>query len=307
MSIYNVFREVAIKNAPKQAVMVDALTEEAPIYAGVPTAASSHDFTNVYEQINAVDGAVVTDVDGALSTVNVASELKQTDLKSIAGVIEVGEDKAAAFGGAPAYFAHKMPAILRRTGANVEYDMIYNILRKAAIDNGKLISAGGSGSANYTILCVKWTPGEIYGYYSQKMFGDGKVFDMTPLSGGSIYKDASGRAVYGMRMKTYFGVQVANPKNISAIVNIDIANATPKTPSEAQINDLIQEARGNPANTMLYMHPKVYSHVMKSYKATGVQYTNNDQNIAIGYNAFDGIKIVTSYNFINGTEATVSV
>lgn len=305
MSIYSVFREVAIKNAVKQTALVDALTEEAPIYGGVPTMAASHEFHNVYEEINNVDGAVVTDVDGALSAVDVKSELKQSALKSIAGVIEVGEDKAAAFGGAPAYFAHKMPSILRRTGANVEYDMIYNIMRKAAIDNGKLISAAGSGSTNYSILCVKWTEGENIGIYSPKMFGDGKVFDMTPLSGGSIYKDSTGRAVYGMRLKTYFGVQIANPRNIAAIVNIDIANS--KTPTEAQINDLIQEARGNAANTMLYMHPKVYSHVMKAYKATGVQYMNGDQNIGTGYNAFDGIRIVTSYNFINGTEATVSV
>ena len=303
MSINNVFREVAIKNAQKQTVMVDAFTDEAPIYASLPMQPSSHPFTNAYEEINSVTGAVVTDVDGTLSTVDAQRELKDVKLKLIAGLMEVGESKAAGFGGPQAYFASKLPAILRRTGSNTEYDLLYNVIRKAAIDNGKAVSVGGSSGKNYSILCVKWTAGENIGLYSPTMFGNGKVFDMLDL--GHYVKD--NRVVYGMRVGTYFGVQIANPRNVSAIVNIDIDSVTTKTPIAAQIDDLIMDARGNPSNTMIYCHPKIYSHVLKQFKATQIQYSNGDQSVAGGYNNWDGIRIVTSYNFDQGDEGNVSV
>lgn len=307
MPVTGVFREVAIATAKKQSQEINALTEESPLYGNMPMMASSHPFTNVYEEINDISGAVVTDVDGALTAMDVKSELKDTNLKVAAGLIEVGEEKARPFGGHQAYFTKKMPGLLARTGNNIEYDLIYNFLRKYAIDNERVVSAGGSGSANYSMICVKWSEDGVIGLFSPTMFGNGKVFEMTAVCNGAPYLDSSKRMVYGLSVKTYLGLQMANPKHISGIVNIDLFNATPKFPSEKQIDDMIIEARGNPSNTVIYCHPKVYSHALKSYKAAQVQVAPAENDPFRGFAKWDGIPIVTSWNFKNGDEGTVSL
>jgi hypothetical protein len=309
MAVKKHFRELAIDQAPKQAVMVDAVTEEAPILASMPMEAASNGFQNVYEELKDVDGAQFVALDEALPAIGMDAELNYVDLSVLGGIQEVGEDKARKFGGAVPYFAKKLPSILRVTGADTEQSILYNNIRTYAKTNGKLANAGGTNSgAMYSMLCVKWVAGETTGLYDSTGFGNGKAFDIMPINGGNVYKDGDSRLVYGQRIKTYIGVQLANPRYVSGIANIDlVVNESKSTgrealPTEEQIDDMLLEARANPANTFIYMHPKVKS-ALNVYKGSSLQTNVMDTDYNRTFDLWNGHRIIESYNFLE-TEAT---
>jgi len=323
MSIKNTFREVAIGLSSKQPELVDYLLEDAPILDVVPFQPTSSGLNHVYEELLDVTGAGLVDLDGELTNVDSTSELKQTALSILGGTIEVGEDKAKQFGSAGAYFAGKIPAVLRKTGADTETSILYNSLRSAAILarsntslTGRLdhaISATGNSNTNYSIICVKWEPGAVTGLYDPNGFGRGLLFDMEAINGGDLYytKQSAYKTLgYGMRMKSYFSILTANPRNISTIVNIDISDANPANwdlPTSAQIDDIIDAVRGQVGgNTMLLMHPKVKS-ALGSFKEAKLNTFVQEGEYKRTFDAWNGIPLVTSYNFLNGTETNVTL
>lgn len=299
------YRDIAIKNATKQVEMVDQLLEEAPIIAMMPMEPTTHGLHNVFEEISSVSGAGMVDLDAALPTVNADTKLSQTDLSILGGTMFVGEDKAKQLGGAAAYFASKTPLILRKTGEDLEKAIIYNNIRAYAINEGKAESAGGSGSVNYSILAVTWTRGEVTGLYDPNGFGNGKVFDIQPLNGGALYTNAQGINGYGVRLKSYLGLQLVNKRYISAIVNIDLDAGTPKPPTERMMDNVLLQARQN-SSTVLYMHPRVLTELY-NYKSARLQMAvnNTDVNRIVAY--WNGTPIITSYNFLDALEPTVSL
>ena len=309
MALKNHFRELAIEQAPKQSVMVDSVTEEAPILAEMPMQAASNGFQNVYEDLQNIEGAQFVALDEALPTVGMDAELKYVDLSVLGGEQEVGMDKARKFGGAGNYFASKMPSILRETGANTEQSILYNNIRAYAKTNSKLQNAGGTNDGNMlSMLCGKWVEGETTGLYDESGFGNGKVFELGQISNGAAYKNSSGALVYGQYMKTYIGVQLANDRNVAGIANIDlVASDSTDTgyvnlPTEAEITKMIRDARGNPANTRIYCHPRVLD-ALQVYKGSALQMTPADGDYDRVIMRWNGIPIVTSYNFLE-TEAT---
>lgn len=315
MALTNFFRDVAIAMATKQTKMIDAVTEEAPILAMLPMQEASHGLRNVYETLKDVDGAQLVNLDDELPSINADGTLEYQDLSVLGGIIRVGEDKAKRFGGAANYFATKMPSILRETGADTETSFIYNNLRPYAKANSREQDAGGTtATSQYSMLCVKWVEGETTGLYDPAGFGNGKVFDITPVNGGNVYEYSDGttnRLVYGQRMKTYLALQLANERNVSSIVNIELtADDTTATgyaalPTEAMINKAIRDARGNPANTFLYCHPAVLD-ALQVYKSGALQMLPADSNFNTAIASWNGIRFVTSYNFTAGTEAVVA-
>jgi len=311
MALTEFFRDVAIKNAPKQAVMVDALTEEAPILSGLPIEAASHGLSNVYEEVSEIDAGDIVDLDEALPSVNANSELHQTDLSVLGGKIKVGEDKAKKYGGAPVYFAKKMPSILRSTGNAMESGLFYNNFRAYASANSNLIDGGGSSDVNYTFMCVHYVPGEVTGLYDADGFGNGKVFDLKPINGGEIYEDSDGVIVYGLRMKTYFGIQLANARYVSGIVNNDITNDAPAGTrtfaTQTMMDDMILQARGAVGTTFIYCHPKAKAYLGSIYKLDKLQLVNGDNQVNSVVDAWNGIPIIGTYNVLNGTETDVTV
>lgn len=316
MAIKNFFRDVGIAMAKKQSVMIDAVTEEAPMLAQIPMQEASHGLRNVYEELKDVDGAQLLNLDDELPSVGCDGTLGYQDLSVLGGIIRVGEDKAKKFGSAVDYFATKMPSILRQTGADTETSLIYNNIRPYASANSKEQDAGGTtATSQYSMVCVKWVPGETIGLYDADGFGDGKVFDIMPVNGGNVYEytdsDDVNKLVYGQRIKAYFALQLANTRNVSSIVNIELtADATTDTgykalPTEAQINKMIRDARGNPANTFIYCHPSVLD-ALGAYKGAALQMTPVDGDYSTVLATWNGIKFITSYNFKDGTEAVVS-
>lgn len=290
-----------------QVALIDAITCEAPILRDLPMEESSHGLWNIYEKLEEVTGGDIVDQDEMLPLVSAETNLKQTDLSIIGGEMEVGEDTARKLGGPAAYFARKAIPVLRKTGMSAERRIVYDEFRAFAIDNGNVISAGGNSNANYSILCVHYVPGEICGVYDADGFGDGKTFDITPIAGGNLYKNMEGRLVYGMRLKTYFGLQLGNPEYVSAIVNCDIKNDKESArtfPTEMMMDDLLVNAKAG-QNTFIFCHPKVKSYLGTRYKLDHLSVQNNGFSTVI--DAWNGVPIVSSFNFDNGSEANVSL
>ncbi len=310
MALKNFFYDLAISQAKKQTVMVDAVTEEAPIIRQLPMEPASHGLWNVYEEVNQIDGADLVDLDAPLPEINSEGELKQIDLSVLGGTIKVGEDKARRYGSARNYFASKMPTILRQTGSDTETSIIYNNLRAYAAAAGKLQDAGGVDNVNYSMIAVSWVSGEMTGLYDPEGFGNGKVFDMTMLNGGNVYEDADGRLIYGMRIKNYIGLQLVNERYISAIVNIDLtdlAGAYTALPTERQVSDMIEDARGRGERTLIYCHPKVLTALGVEYKNSQLRMAPDNEDYNTQVSRWDGIRFLESYNFEDGTETNVAV
>jgi hypothetical protein len=301
MSLDNTFREVAIEQAPKQAALVDAVTEEAPILAAIPMEETSNGWQNVYEEIKKVDGAQLVALDEALPDVGVDSETKYVEVGKIGGKIEVGVDKASKFGGAANYFAKQIPTVLRETGAQTEKSLLYNNIRVFAKANGKLDNAlGDTVDKETSMLCVKWVSGETTGLFDPT---SGNAFKLTALSGGSEYLNAGGVEVQGMTIKNFFGLQLANPKYVSGIANIDLtpdsesATGYKALPTEAQVNKMLTDARANPGNTLIYCHPNTLN-ALGIYKGGALQMGVSEGDYNNQIVTWNGVRFLTSYNFL---------
>ena len=304
MAVSKSFREIAIANSKKQPDMVDQVLEEAPILANLPMQAASHGLWNMFEEQKAVTGAGLVDFDDELSEVDSLTELQQVDLSILGGKIYCGEDKARKFGSFSNYIQTKLPAILSQTGMDTEYSIIYNNLRQYAIDSSKYSLAGGSSNANYSIICVNWKPGQLTGLFDPDGFGKGALMDIAPISnGGLIERTVSGKSIlqYGARLKSYVGIQLANPRYISSLCNVDTSNV----PTEAEMDNLIGDSRATSGRSFLYMHPKVLT-MLYAYKSSALSITNAEQAKDRRIVEWNGIPIVTSYNFLDGTETNVA-
>jgi len=311
MSIF--LKELATFYAKKQQVLVDALTEEAPLLASMPLSPSTHGLYHVYEKLAAITPGDYTAIDAARTAVNLTTNLENVTLSIIAGILEQGKDSAQQLGGFDAVIRKKLPKILKKTGENVENDIIYNSFRSYAEDNSKLVSGGGSASANYTMLAITWTEGEMEGVFDKNIQAstEAMFFELTRMSNGGLYKNSSNLPVFGLDFTGILGVMMANPRYIAGIVNCDITNDDPvgtrTFPTIAQIDQMLVDARAN-SSTRIYCHPNVKNYLGATYKSGQVRYA---PRAAEGVNdivpAWNDVEIVPSYNFTAGSEATVSL
>lgn len=298
-------REIAIQKATKQVKLVDALTNEAPILASMPMEESSHQLTNVFEEIESVTGPSLVDLDAPLTEVGTNSKLKETALSVAGGIIKCPEDRAKMMGGFEVYVAKNITGVLRKSGMEFEANIYTNVLRKFAAANGKLTDAGGTGSTNYSLVVVHWVPGEITGLYSPDGFGNGKFFDLLPLYNGGLGIDPTTKQlVYAARLKTYFGVQTANERYVSSIVNIDPKNS--KVPTGEMLNEAIRNARGGD-NTFILCHPAVKDAISEKIKLEKMVTSSGEREVNTVIERYNGIPFLTSYNLPEGIEEKVTV
>jgi len=294
-------RELSIEYAKKQPTQVNTLLEETPILDIIPFEAASHGLWNVHEEIESITGAGFVEMDQVLPTLAMTSKLIHVDLSIMGGKIYCGEDKAKMFGGKEKYFAHKMPAILGQTGVDTEVAILYNCIRKYCIANSLITKAAGSSDANYTILFVRFKEGVTGGLYSPEGFKQGAMLDTKPINGGNMFEHYStGVLSYGLRLKGYFGFRMADTKTVHAIVNFDASNL----PTAIQINNAITAVRGNPGNTKIFMHQKALDLLYK-FKEDDLQTRPMDRDYNLTYDHWGRIPIITSYNFLDATEADV--
>lgn len=323
MALTDIFREVAIARSEKQPELVDYVLDEAPIMEMMPMQPTTSGMSHQHEVLLNADAAGFVDIDQELPNVNAETKVESTHVGLLGAEIEVGEDKLNELGLSPAeYFARKMRPILKETGNKTEQAMLYNYLRARAIQarddeefdrvDDHVMNAGGSGSTNYSIIFVKWEPDNVYGLYNPNGFGNGMLFDMQAINNGGIYHTkASSQKVlgYGMRIKSHFGLLTANPKNLAVVANIDISDADPANwnlPTSYQLDDAVASIRGAMGgNTMMLMHPKVKT-ALGQFKTEKIELVTADQNLRFTVDAWNGIPMMTSYNFLMGTEPAVS-
>ena len=311
MATQNFFKDLATLQAPKQAHLVDAITEESPILAMIPMAPASNGIQHVYEELKDVTGAQVVDLDSELPLIDANGDLKYKDLSVLGGSMSVGEDKASKFGGAAKYFNDKLPPILIDTGANVEKSFIASVYAFAKASGKQVLAGSTTADINFSIIALKWRTGETSGLYDATGFGNGKIFDMKALNGGALMDidDGNGNTIpgYKMRIKNYLGWMLTNGRNVGTIRNIDLtkntgnANGYEFLPTETQIDELLDSARANSANTFLYMSPKVLT-ALNVYKGGALQMSPSDMDFNRTFANWNGIRIITSYNF-SETEA----
>jgi len=300
----NTFYEEAIESAPKQAVLIDKIVESSPILSNMPMMPTSDGLSNVYETVVDLVGADQVDLDAPLPTMTYDSNLTQVDLSVFGGKMVVPEDKAKKLGGAQAYFGKRLPKQMAETGNALEKSLYYNSLRKFSIDNGNYVKAGGStADSQYSMVCVTWDDESITGLYDADGFGRGEVFDIKTINDGALYEiDSDGVLGYGVRAKLYTGLQLADERKVASIVNIDASNL----PTEAEISQMIIDARGNSAQSKIYMHPTLKRMISTAYKIGKIQMANSDKGINTLVDVWDDVEIITSYNLLNGTEAVVA-
>ena len=324
MALKDIFREVAIQRSEKQPDLVDYVLEEAPILGMMPMQPTTSGLSHQYEVLMDADAASFVDLDQELPSINAETRVENTKVGLLGGEIEVGEDKINELGiSAADYFARKMPHILKHTGARTEQAMLYNFLRARAIQayndselthkSEHLMSAGGNSGTNYSIIFVKWEMDNMYGLYNPSGFGNGMLFDMQAINGGSLYHtkaSASKVLGYGLRIKSHFGLLAGNPRNVAVIANIDISDAVDTNwdlPTAYQMDDAVAAIRGAMGgNTMMLMHPKAKTALGK-YKTEKIELTTADQNLRFTVDAWNGIPMLSSYNFKKGDEPNVTV
>lgn len=299
-------RELANAFARKQPQQVDGLTEEAPILGVIPFQEASHGLWNMYEDVTDVQGAGWVAMNAPLPGVEVTSKLRKVDLSILGGEVEVPEDTANMFGGREKYFARKLPKVLRRSGMAAEQRIIYDNFRAWAIDKGKAVSAGATGGGTYSIVAVRFSEGETCGLYSPDCFKQGAVLDTQPINGGELYKAASGAyqgvLVYGLRIKAYLGIQIGNPHSVATVVNI----SRDAVPTEAMIDDMLASVRATTGSTYLFMHERTRN-LLCRYKAGALQISPGGRDLDRQITHWNGVEIVTSYNFMDGTEPLVTL
>lgn len=293
--------------AKKQSKLLENLTEDTAVLNQMKFEPASHGLWNAYEEVTSIKGAGFVDMNAPLPQLGVDTKLKKQDLSIMGGEIFVPEDTAKMWGSAEAYFAKRTPALLKEAGMTAEQKLIYNNIAKFAKDNGKLQSAGGSAAGTgdtglYSMYAFRQIEGENIGLYSPEGFKNGAGLDVAKINGGNLYKNTNGVLGYGIRLKGYFGFQLANAKGVAGIVNINASHI----PTAAQIDDMLIDARATAANTFIICHPKVLS-MLNTYKGNVLQMTTGDQDMNRTYMAWNGIRFVTSYNFIAGNEKQVSV
>ena len=178
--------------------------------------------------------------------------------------------------------------------------------------HGTVQNAGGENSANYSLLVVRFDDVNFTGLYSPLCFKRDTFLDMKPINNGSLYKNSDSSSKYynvlgyGLRMKTFMGVRMLSHRNIAAIVNIDAEEATPLT--RQMVEKALLSARvGEAGKSMILCHPRVKLILEDVGKIQHIQTEYGQKAADFRLETWDGVNIVTSYNFMDGTEADISV
>ncbi len=301
----NSWYDVSVERAPKQKVLVDPFAADAPLFREMPVEAASAQMKNVYEKIKEIEIPQVVDLDAPLPIANMKSEIGESSLFKIGASIVMPVDKIRLMGGKEAFLAKRLPKILRETGKALDREIFENHLKAAAINAGKFtkVNASATGNTTSTIVAVKWVPGETTGLYDPSTMGAGKVFETTWMWDGSVGKLPSGETGWLLDIAGYFGVQVANPNYVAALVNIDANNL----PSADQLLQLITDVQGYPSDTRLYAPRNLVMKLVSKFAAKN----GSDYSDVIRYEngtlIVDGVPFIGDYNFKYNTETAVPV
>lgn len=299
-------KEVSQEHCTKQPKQVDTITEEAPILETMQFAPATDTIWHNYEEVTDVQGAGWVDMNAPLPAVDVASDLKKVDLAILGGEIEVPQDRAVSMGGRDKYFAKKLPKIQRDSGQSAEVGIIYGNMIPYAKKHKKVTDCGGTGDG-YSMVAVTYTEDEMTGLYSPAGFKMGAIMDAQHISGGDLYKATSGKfegtLVYGLALKAYLGLLLANPKKIAVLANI----TKDKRPTAMMIDDLLADCRASTkSKTFIYCHPKCQT-LLYEHKGKSMHTTVDTKDVNRAFTHWNGKEIITSFNFTDGADQHIDL
>ena len=319
MPFGNTLNQLSIGKAKTFVNQVDNITENAPVVKAMPFVAASDQLWDVSSEVQMVgSGMNSVDLNAPLQEIQLADALKQTQLNIFGAKMFVPEDTAKLEGGPDKYFGKNRQSFERQTGMDVERNYIYNaflpfaLAQYAAGHTDCVQNAGGSGNTNYSLVVVRFDNTNMTGLYSPLCFKRDTFLDMSPINGGNLYENGDSSSKYykvlgyGLRMKTYMGVRMLSYRNISAIVNIKLSAATPLT--KAMVEKALLGARvGEAGKAMILCHPKVKLCLADIGKVQYMQSSYPEKGVDFRIDTWDGVPIVTSYNFVDGAETDISL
>lgn len=311
----NTLKDINVFLAKKQQGIVNTLVEKNPIIDTIPVRGASHGFYNVYSKVNDIDSMGEVDYDAELPTVGISFELGRTRLGKIGGKLPIPQDAAKEMGGYERYANTRAPLIIAKSSNDNESRIYYRGFLKAAIDNGKAVGCGGTtANKQYSMAFVTWDYDSTVGLYNPNSLSNGKLFETIALNGGNEYEiEVGGKKCIGKMLAMYmeFGVQLANPNAVAALLNIEpTANISDPDkidglPTRLQIEDRLSAVRANPAQTFIYCHPTLLGYLALKYQLPQRVITNDTTGLRYKLVDWNGIPLVGSYNLNWGTEAVV--
>lgn len=314
----NTIQELNVHLSEKQQGMINTLVEDNPILASIPVKPATHGIYNVYGIVTDIKGMDEVDYDDELPAVDISFSLDRIKLGKIGGKMYIPQDAAREMGGYTAYLDAKLPGVIAKSGNDQEYRIYYSGFLKSAINNKTAVSCGGkTANKQYSLVAVTYDMDSTVGLYNPKTYSNGKIFEQLVLNGGNEYEIIhEGKKFIGKGVATYmqFGLQLADPRNVAALVNIelgqDATNPEKYTglPTIKQLDDLLTNVRASASRTVLHCHAALAKAIAAQYKLPRITITNGS-TAGIQYAAYDwqGIPIVTSYNIAKGTEPVIPI
>ena len=317
LSFGNSLNQLAISKGKAFTEQVDNITEQSPIVRAMPFNKSSDQLWDVSSELKMVSSVQRVDLNSPLPSFHIADAMRQTQLSIFGATSFVPEDTAILEGGPDKYFSKNRKSMERQTGMDMEQSYIYSAFLPYALSKNKegyetVQNAGGNANTNYSLIVARFDETNLSGLYSPLAFNRATFLDIKAINGGQLYqnpdKDHQFYNVlgYGMRMLTYVGVRMLSHRNISAIVNIDVDATTPLTKKMVQ-RALLSARAGEAGKTMIMCHPKVKLVLEDIGKIQSISTEYKDKNANFTLESWDGVPIVTSYNFMEGTETNISV
>lgn len=313
----NTLNQLSIAKAKIFIDQVDNLTENAPIVKLMPFTQSTDQLWDTNSELKMVSSVGRVDLNAPLPEIQIADALRQTQLNIFGAQMFVPEDTALLEGGPDKYFAKNRKSFERQTGMDMEKSYIYQAFLPFALTmnkagHGNVQNANGSSNQNYTLLVVRFDSVNMTGLYSPLAFKRDTFLDMKALNNGALYNNPDpnsrffGSPGYGLRMKSYVGVRMLSHRNIAAIVNIDVTTATPLT--KMMVNKALLSARsGEAGKTVIMCHPTVKLYLEDIGKIQTIQTSFSERSADFTLDTWNGVPIITSYNFMDGTEINISV
>lgn len=300
-------KDISTKFAKKQPLMVEALTEEAPILEVCKWKPATHQAWNVAEKITDITGPSFVNLNAPLPIVGVSGGLEKIDLSILGGDMQVPKDTADIMGGPAKYFADRQAHILRKAGNDTEQTLYYKNWLAYARDNTNIIKAGTAASTalNSLVVCRFDEAGNT-GLYDPTQFDQGTLLKVSPLSGGNLMplnkEPFVGVNGYGVELRGRFGWQLLNEKSVAAVVNINSTQVL----TAMMIDDAVAKARGRAGTTYIFCHPLVAAYYINPIKVSALAINVKESGMNTMVDSWNGIPIVTSYNLLWNAETAVA-
>lgn len=295
-------KEISTAYCTRQPHQIDYVLESAPLLERIPFMATSRGLMHFFEKVRSVDAAGFVGIDESLPVADVDTEVESRTLGIMGFKIRGGVDtvKLVTKGGTFAeYLAMKSPKVMTASGMALE-QKIARLAKVYAARNGRLIDAGGTGDATYTIMAFRLLEGELCGLYDPNGFGQGAFFTTLLLNGGELYEDpSSGKDLYGASFRSYVDFMMENPACVSGIANIEADKLTP-----AMVDDMLMNVRaGDQGTTIIVAHPKALQ-FLNSMKNP---FSTQGNTISTAVDSWNGVPILADWNFMGAEEAMDSV